>query len=218
MTPPRYALKLVREDYGSLTQDRERVIYTPGAVVTAPRNGIYAAVTGGVESGGVGSHLALLSDLTGPTGADAPEGVICYRSARVVAVIPTGALYAEHQTRWDALYAEYRPRRDALYTEHQTRRAALDAEYRPRWDALDAEYRPRWAALDAEYQPRRDALYAEHQTRWAELIAEYRPRRAALYAEYRLRRAALYAEYRLRWDALFTDLVSAVVRATGGAS
>ena len=163
MTPPRYALKLVRDDYGSLTQQHVRVIYAPGTVVTAPGNGIYAAVTGGVESGGVGSHLALLSDLTGPTGADAPEGVICYRSARVVAVIPTGALYAE-------------------------------------------------------YQPRRDALYAEHQTRWAELIAEYRPRRAALYAEYRLRRAALYAEYRLRWDALFTDLVSAVVRATGGAS
>src|SRR3990167_2231286 len=141
MTPPRYALKLVRDDYGSLTQQHVRVIYAPGTVVTAPGNGIYAAVTGGGESGGVGAHLPLLSDLTGPPGAPC-----------------------------------------------------------------------------AESQPRRDALYAEHQTRWAELIAEYRPRRAALYAEYRLRRAALDAEYRLRWGALFTDLVSAVVRATGGAS
>jgi len=104
---------MVDSDNGSLASGIGRVIYTPGQRVEAPGNGIYVAVSGGLDAGGVSTRIALLRDMAGPTNANAPAGVICYRSAFVVAIVDGADLWeaycaalAEADRVWDAARAE----------------------------------------------------------------------------------------------------------------
>ena len=77
--------KLLRLDGRSLNG---RVQYDlSGAWQEVPGNGAYVAVTGGLTTGGTGEQLVWL-ECREPTGAKAPEGVVTYRQARVIAACP----------------------------------------------------------------------------------------------------------------------------------
>jgi hypothetical protein len=146
-----YALKFVREDCGSLTAEHGRVFYRPGEVVEAPGNGTYAAVSGGLSSGGVGERIALLANLAEPTGASAPGGVICYRRALVVAVLDA----ATSARLWSA----YEKQRALLWEAYEKQLALLDEAYVKQRDLLDEAYKKQRDLLYEAYEKQRDLLY-----------------------------------------------------------
>ena len=73
--------KFLTSDSKSLTDEFDKVTYPINEWVTVPGNGCYVAITGNLTSGGTGPILAYL-ECEEPTGAPAPEGVICYRRVR----------------------------------------------------------------------------------------------------------------------------------------
>ena len=71
---------------GSSLRERERVWYTT-EWQTIPGNGAYVAVTSGLTEGGYGPMLVYL-ECEEPTGAVAPEGVVCFRRVRIIPDAP----------------------------------------------------------------------------------------------------------------------------------
>ena len=140
-----YALKLLREDYGSLRTEG-RLVYPKGQWITAPKGGpgIYCApVVGGryegLTAGGTGHYLAYCEVKgkrdVGPA-YPTPEGTMCVDALKVLRVVKWDAVNAKYRTEWDAVNAKYRTEWDAMYVK-----------YRPEWDAVYAKYQTEWDAL-----------------------------------------------------------------------
>jgi len=92
-----YGIKLLREDGGSLTENRGRVFYPEDTWVEAPGNGAYVALTDGVTSSGEGPVLALL-ECEKSTEAGGPVGVTCFSRVRRVPVTKWPKLLSELNT------------------------------------------------------------------------------------------------------------------------
>ena len=74
--------KLLRADNSSLREEG-RVVYRDKGWQKIPENGAYLCVTDGLQAGGIGSRLAWFRGRK-PTGANAPNGVVCYAEVRRV--------------------------------------------------------------------------------------------------------------------------------------
>ena len=161
-----YGLKMLREDGGSMNSDHTRIVYPLGEWITAPGNGAYIAVSGGLAAVGVGPVLALF-ECQQPTGVNAPDGVTCFRRVRMLSRCASAGPWARYQKARDALDADY-----------QKACAPLDADYQKARAPLDADYRKACAALDADSQKACDALYADYQKAcakpWRTLMNEAR--------------------------------------------
>ena len=67
-----------------LTSINGRFVYSDdGQFQKVPGNGAYVAISGNLMAGGKGSHLRYV-EAEAPTGADAPDGVICFRQIRLL--------------------------------------------------------------------------------------------------------------------------------------
>ena len=151
-----YALKLLREDYGSLRAEG-RLIYPVGEWVTAPRDGpgIYCApavggLYDGLTAGGQGHYLAYCEvkgcrDVS--TAYPSPSGTMCADALKVVRVVKWAAVDATHQPEWNAVDAKYQPERDAVNAKYRPEWAAVNAKHQTEWDAVDAKYQTEWAAV-----------------------------------------------------------------------
>ena len=179
MSAPRklYGLKMLREDGGSMNDEHQRIIYPLGKWITAPGNGAYIAVSGGLAAVGVGPVLALF-ECQQPTGVNAPDGVTCFRRVRMLSRCASAGPWARYQKAIAPLYADYQKARAPLYADYRKALDALYADYQKARATLDADYRKACAALDADYQKACDALYADYQKAcakpWRTLMNEAR--------------------------------------------
>ena len=76
--------KLLREDGTSLNGEFQ---YQRNEWLQVPGNGAYVAITEGLTAGGIGGVLAYF-ECKEPTGAEAPNGVTCFRRVRWVKDAP----------------------------------------------------------------------------------------------------------------------------------
>ena len=145
-----YALKLLREDFGSLRTEG-RLIYPKGKWITAPKDGpgIYCApfvggLYDGLAAGGQGHYLAYC-EVRGRRNVGSaypsPAGTMCADALKVLRVVKWAAVDAKYQPEWDAVNAKY-----------QTEWAAVNAKHQTEWDAVNAKYQPGRAAVNAKYQ------------------------------------------------------------------
>jgi hypothetical protein len=81
-----YGCKLLTDDLRSACQ--ERVVQYSTEWMEVPGNGAYVAITGGLTSGGTAGTRLVYLECDGPTGADAPDGVTCFRLVRIVPDCP----------------------------------------------------------------------------------------------------------------------------------
>ena len=92
-----YGLKLLAADGGSVTEEYERVFYPIGKWVEVPGNGAYMAITDGLNCAANRGKLLGFFECEEPTGALAPEGVVCFRKCRRLTICPikkfSGSLY-----------------------------------------------------------------------------------------------------------------------------
>lgn len=80
---PIYGLKLLTDDGRSQTERFDKVHYPIEKWVTVPGNGAYVAMTSNLYSESGGARVLLVQmECEQPTGADAPDGVECFRRVR----------------------------------------------------------------------------------------------------------------------------------------
>lgn len=80
-------LKIVREDFGSLTSEYGRVFYPMGEWVEVPEPGAFVAIRGGLLSAGDGPRCIYL-ECEGDWGFSWVEGVYCFRRVRQIPPCP----------------------------------------------------------------------------------------------------------------------------------
>ena len=125
--------KLLRDDM-SLTLQYDRIRYPVGKWVSVPGNGAYVAISGGLLTGGgdvVRDELAQF-ECEEPSGANAPDGVVCFRKVlRVKLDACDFARLAEHDVDYDVRAAA------AAKVEDQALLARL-AEHDADWQVREA--------------------------------------------------------------------------------
>ena len=116
-----------------------------------PGHGAYVAVADGLTSGGVGPLLVAMES-EGPTGAGAPDGVVCYRRVRRLGLgVPAAPALAEYDRVRVPAWAECELARASAWAEYERVRAPALAEYgRARasaWAEYDRVRASAWAEL-----------------------------------------------------------------------